>query len=89
MALYLGSNKVKINLNGVVYCLNLFTATPATNDGWLLSYDNYILQDCNGVYLIPYDYTPVVNTGRIKLILSDGRALKESTGLYLVYKEDE
>ena len=53
MALYLGnSGRLKINLGGVVYRLNLFSATPITNNGWLLSSDNYILQDSNGVYLI-------------------------------------
>lgn len=52
MALYLGEDKVKINLNGIAYCLNLFSATPTINNGWLLSSDNYILQDSNGIYLI-------------------------------------
>lgn len=51
MALYLGSEKVKINLNGVVYCLNLFSTTPITNGIRLLSSDNYILKDLNELYL--------------------------------------
>jgi hemin uptake protein HemP len=51
MALYLGENKVKINLDGVVYYLNLFSETPITNGIRLLSSDNYILTDSNGVYL--------------------------------------
>jgi hypothetical protein len=51
MALYLGRDKVKINLNGVVYCLNLFSATPITNGILLLSSDGYILKDSNGLYL--------------------------------------
>ncbi len=51
MALYLGENKVKINLDGVVYCLNLFSEIPITNGIRLLSSDNYILQDSNGIYL--------------------------------------
>ena len=88
MALYLGKDKVKINLNGIVYCLNLFSTVPITNGVLLLSSDDYILQDFNGIYLIPND-SPVVNTGTVKLLLPDGCALKESTGLYLVYKEDE
>lgn len=88
MALYLGENKVKINLNGIVYYLNLFSLKPITNGDLLLSSDGYILQDFNGIYLIPNDY-PAVNTSTVKLLLSDGCALKESTGLYLVYKEDE
>lgn len=51
MALYLGNNKVKINLNGVVYCLNLFSENPITNGIRLLSYDGYRLKDSNGLYL--------------------------------------
>ena len=52
MALYLGnSDKLKINLGGVVYCLNLFCETPITNDIKLLSSDNYVLKDFNGLYL--------------------------------------
>lgn len=52
MALYLGSSgERKIILNGVVYYLNLFSAIPTANDVWLLSSDNYILTDSNGIYL--------------------------------------
>ena len=51
MAIYLGKDKVKINLNGVVYYLNLFSTTSITNGSWLLSSDNYILTDSNGIYL--------------------------------------
>jgi hypothetical protein len=51
MALYLGEDKVKINLNGVAYCLNLFSTAPIANGVLLLSSDDYILQDFNGIYL--------------------------------------
>lgn len=51
MALYLGTDKVKINLDGIVYNLNLYSATPITNGVMLLSSDNYILKDSNGLYL--------------------------------------
>ena len=51
MALYLGSNKIKINLNGVTYCLNLFSETIILNGIKLLSSDNYILKDSNGFFL--------------------------------------
>lgn len=51
MALYLGGNKVKINLDGVTYCLNLFSTTPIINGVLLLSSDGYILKDLNEVYL--------------------------------------
>lgn len=53
MALYLGnSEKLKINLDGVVYDLNLFSTTPITDGIRLLSLENYILKDSNGLYLV-------------------------------------
>lgn len=51
MALYLGSNKVKINLDGVAYYLNLYSTTAIVNGIALLSSDDYILKDSNGLYL--------------------------------------
>ena len=51
MALYLGRDKVNINLNGVAYCLNLYSIAPITNGVLLLSSDDYILIDSNGTYL--------------------------------------
>lgn len=51
MALYLGSDKIKINLDGNICCLNLFSITPITNGIRLLSSEGYILKDSNGNYL--------------------------------------
>ena len=51
MALYLGNDKIKINLNGVTYCLNLFSEAQIMNGIRLLSSDAYILKDSNGLYL--------------------------------------
>lgn len=52
MALYLGSSdQQKIILDGVVYRFNLYSSTPITNHIRLLSSDNYILKDSNGLYL--------------------------------------
>lgn len=52
MALYLGnSKKLKININNIVYNLNLFSETPITNGIRLLSSDDYILKDSNGLYI--------------------------------------
>lgn len=51
MALYLGNNKVKINLNGIVCSLNLFSSNLILNGILLLSSENYILKDSNGVFL--------------------------------------
>ena len=52
MALYLGSDKKrKINLNGVTYCLNLFSTTPITNGIRIKSSDGYILKDSKGLFI--------------------------------------
>lgn len=51
MALYLGDEKVKINLDGLTYYLNLFSKTPITNGVRLLSSERYILKDSNGLYI--------------------------------------
>ncbi len=52
MTLYLGSSgKQKIMLNGVAYCLNIFSSEAITNGVRLLSFDNYVLRDSNGLYL--------------------------------------
>jgi hypothetical protein len=52
MALYLGSSdKLKLVFNGEVCGLNLFPTTPIVDGNRLLSLDNYILKDFNGLYL--------------------------------------
>ena len=52
MALYLGnSEKLKINLNGVVYNLNLYSTEVILNGVILISSNDYILKDINGLYL--------------------------------------
>lgn len=51
MALYFGSEKVEIHLNGVLYDLNSFFKTPTLNGVLLLSSDDYIIKDVNGLYL--------------------------------------
>ena len=52
MALYLGSSeKLKINLDNIEYFLNWFSDHPITNGVRLLSSENYILKDSNGLYL--------------------------------------
>lgn len=51
MALYLGNNKVKLNVDGVLYYLNLFSETPIFGGIRLLSSENYILKDSNGLYI--------------------------------------
>ena len=51
MALYMGSKKVQINLDGFVCLLNLPTTTEPIVYKLLLSSDGYILQDSNGFYI--------------------------------------
>lgn len=51
MALYLGDKMIKVNINGVAYKFNLFSTTPILNGIRLLSSENYILKDANGIYL--------------------------------------
>lgn len=51
MALYLGSNLVKINLNNTIYHLNFFTSNLILNGIQLLSSEGYTLRDTNGLYL--------------------------------------
>lgn len=51
MALYLGSSKFKTNINGVLYYVNLFSTIPIVNGIALLSSDNYMLKDKNGLYI--------------------------------------
>ena len=51
MAVYLGNNQVQIYVNGILYKLNLYSTAPILNGDRLLSLDNYILKDFNGLYL--------------------------------------
>lgn len=52
MSLYLGnSEKLEVNLNNIIYRFKLFSENPITNGIRLLSSDNYILKDSNGLYL--------------------------------------
>lgn len=88
MAIYLGSNnKLKINMNGVVYHLNLYNVMPVINTIRLLSSDEYILTDSTGVFLIPKDYTPPVSDS-VMALSYDGYMLTDINGLYLTIKEE-
>lgn len=49
MGVYIGSNKIKVNINGTLYKFNL--SSPITNGVALKSSDNYILKDVNGLYI--------------------------------------
>lgn len=52
MGLYLGSSqKLHINFNGSICKITTPSSLPDTSGIKLLSFDNYILKDSNGVYL--------------------------------------
>lgn len=54
MALYLGSSeKLKIALSGTTFRFHLPIEILITEAIKLMSFDNYILKDVNGLYLIP------------------------------------
>ena len=55
MATYVGDNKIKININGVIYKINLFSESVIPTIAKLLSYDGYILKDSNGLILMTKD----------------------------------
>ena len=51
MALYLGSNKQKFKIGSSSYYMNFYTTVAIVNGIALLSFDNYMLKDKNGLYL--------------------------------------
>jgi len=51
MSLYLGSQKCKINIDGIARLLNIPSVDVFVNGILLMSSDNYILKDSKGVYL--------------------------------------
>lgn len=84
MGFYLGTDKVKINLDGTVYYLNMIVK-PIIR---LLSSDNYMLKGSDGLYLVVSD-TGVAGISEFAVSSSDGYILKDSNGLYLTVKESE
>lgn len=80
MALYLGRDKVDINLDGILYRLNLLFNMPIYDGVKLLSSDGYILQDSIGLYLIPSDYVePIIDN---VLLSSENYMLTDFNGIY-------
>ena len=76
MALYLGNSRVKINLDGVVYCLNLYSKTPITNGIRLVTSDGLILKDANRLFITTYS--------DVCLLSLDEYILQDSDGLDLI-----
>lgn len=52
MALYLGGNKTKLYKGDYKVLLKMYSPVPITNGIRLLTSNNYILKDKNGLYLI-------------------------------------
>ena len=85
MALYLGSSeKLKVNVAGYAYKLVISSHLPDIAGVMLLSLDNYILKDSNGVYLIPKIMAPL-NAA----MSADGYILKDLNELYITIKEND
>lgn len=57
MALYLGTNKVKINLDGMIRKIAVFEDIDNVllNGIKLLSFEGYTLKDSNGLYITSRD----------------------------------
>ena len=85
MALCLGRERVKITLDGVACCLNLFSRTSVVNTVGLMSSDGYVLKDSNGVYVVPKDYIGVIIDNII--LSADNYILTDSNGVYLIAKD--
>lgn len=51
MAIYIGNNRVKLNINGEKVKLNLFNFNLNPNISLLKTADNLILKDIHGLYL--------------------------------------
>ena len=81
MALFLGSNAVKLMLKGTAHKINLTNNAITQSGDKLFSLDGYILKDSNGMNLI-------VEPDGEKVLSSEGYALKDSKDLYLIAKEE-
>lgn len=51
MALYLGNEKIQLHIGDMMCILNLYSSTLIINGIKLLSSENYVLKDVNGLYL--------------------------------------
>jgi hypothetical protein len=81
MALYLGSDQIKINLDSTVYCLNMLVEQLIR----LLSSDNCILKSSDGLCLVVND----TGVNKVTILSSDGYILKDLNGLRLIAKEED
>lgn len=82
MGLYLGNSKVKLLMGGKFYTLNLYLDNPIKIT--LMSSDEFILQDANGINLLSGDY----RLPNMALQTIDYYALIDLNGKYLLAKEE-
>ena len=81
MSLYLGNQKIKINSEGNTYCLNSFNFRNI-----IVSQDNHILKDLNGIYLTTSEETIKLYDN---ILSSDNYILKDLYDLYLLTIKEE
>lgn len=79
MSLYVGGIKYNIILDGSICNLDIYSPTPITNGIRLLSSDDYILKDINGLYLTVTEY--------IQSLSSDGSVLTDIEDKYITIKK--
>lgn len=56
MAIYIGSNRVKLNLNYIAHRVHLLTSKPESTIVRIKSSDERTLKDANGLYLTAKEY---------------------------------
>lgn len=88
MAFYVGDQKYNVFLNGVAYCLNIFSSLVNESDIVLFSSDGYILSDLDGIILLPKADAELVIQNE-PLATSEDYLLKDQSGYYLTLKESE
>ena len=88
MAIYVGGQKWKLMLGGVAYRLGTFSSLSNISDIVLLSSDDYILMDSDGILLLPLPTGSFVIEGE-PLATSEDYTLKDQNGYYLTLKESE
>lgn len=79
MAIYVGGIKYKLILDRDICGLNICTSTPITNGVRLLSLDDYILKDINGLYLTTTEY--------IQSLSLDNSILTDNNNNYITVKK--
>lgn len=51
MSLFLGTEKVNVVINGKIFKVHIPTVQPGVGSIRLMSFDDYLLQDADGLYI--------------------------------------